>query len=108
MELPMEPRASIRRVIGPDGAVLTEANLPSPKATRWVATRKAVVVAAVRGGLLSLDDACQRYRLTPDEFLSWQTQVDRYGLSGLRATHLQTYREHARNITAAAGQKIGI
>ena len=27
-----------------------------------------------------------RYRLTTEEFLSWQTQVDRDGLQGLRAT----------------------
>jgi hypothetical protein len=48
-----------------------------------VASRKAVVVAAVRGGLLSMSDACARYRLTTEEFLSWQTQVDRNGLHGL-------------------------
>jgi hypothetical protein len=30
------------------------------------------VVAAVRGGLLSLEEACQRYTLTTEEFLSWR------------------------------------
>jgi len=56
----------------------------------------AVVVAAVRGGLLSMSDACARYRLTTEEFLSWQTQVDRNGLHGLRATRIQEYRGSAR------------
>jgi hypothetical protein len=46
----------------------------------------------VRGGLLSLGDACARYRLTVDEFLSWQRSIQRHGLPGLRATRLQDYR----------------
>src|SRR4051812_42172957 len=55
-----------RRVLAPDGTVLTLANLPPPDAPRWVASRKAVVVATVRGGLLSMSDACARYRLTTE------------------------------------------
>jgi hypothetical protein len=80
-------------VVGPDGSALTIANLPSPDTKRWVANRKAEVVAAVRGGLLSLDDACKRYKLTIDEFLNWQRQIERYGLPGLRATKIQNYRQ---------------
>jgi hypothetical protein len=79
-------------VVGPDGFPLTIADLPSPKIKRWVARRKAEVVAAVRGGLLSLEDACKRYNLTVDEFLAWHHQIDRHGLPGLRATKLQDYR----------------
>src|SRR3954467_3524614 len=44
--------ALVRRVLAPDGSVLTLADLPQPDAQRWVASRKAIVVAAVRGGLL--------------------------------------------------------
>jgi len=88
--------APMRRVLAPDGTVLTLANLPSPDAQRWVASRKAIVVAAVRGGLLSMSDACARYRLTTEEFLSWQTQVDRDGLQGLRTTRIQEYRGSSR------------
>jgi hypothetical protein len=51
------------------------------------------VVAAVRGGLLSLEEACERYTLTVDEFLSWQRSIDRHGLPGLRATRIQDYRD---------------
>ncbi len=82
----MTSPAPVRRVLAPDGTVLTLANLPPPDAQRWVASRKAIVVAAVRGGLLSMSDACARYRLTTEEFLNWQTQVDRDGLQGLRTT----------------------
>ncbi|HZV21766.1 MAG TPA: DUF1153 domain-containing protein, partial [Hyphomicrobiales bacterium] len=71
---------------------LTIADLPSPNTKRWVIRRKAEVVAAVRGGLLSLEDACKRYKLTIDEFLSWQRLIDRHGLPGLRATKVQEYR----------------
>ncbi len=85
-------RTRLRYVIGPDGSPLTIADLPSPSTKRWVIRRKAEVVAAVRGGLLSLDEACERYKLTIDEFLSWQRSIDRHGLPGLRATRLQEYR----------------
>ena len=85
-------RSRTRIVIGPDGAPLTLADLPADDTRRWVASRKAKVVAAVRGGLLSLDEACERYRLTVDEFLNWQQSIDRHGLSGLRTTKAQKYR----------------
>ena len=82
-----------RYVIGPDGRALTVADLPPRNTKRWVTRRKAELVAAVRGGLLSLDEACERYALTIDEFLSLQTTLDRHGLPGLRATRVQDYRE---------------
>jgi hypothetical protein len=82
-----------RYVTGPDGRVLTVADLPPRDTKRWVIRRKAELVAAVRGGLLSLEEACERYTLTVDEFLSWQRSIDRYGLPGLRATRVQDYRE---------------
>src|SRR6187397_507498 len=78
-----------RYVIGPDGSPLTVADLPPKDTKRWVIRRKAELVAAVRGGLLSLEEACERYTLTVDEFLSWQRSIDRHGLPGLRATRVQ-------------------
>ena len=54
--------------------------------------RKAEVVAAVRGGLLSLDDALAKYRLTAEEFLAWQKAIDKWGMQGLRTTRIQSYR----------------
>ena len=79
-------------VIGPTGAPLTLSDLPPGDTERWVIRRKAEVVAAVRGGLLSLDDACERYRLTSEEFLAWQKSIDQHGLAGLRTTRIQQYR----------------
>ncbi len=79
-------------MIGPTGAPLTLADLPPPDTGRWVLRRKAEVVAAVRGGLLSLEDALRRYDLTSEEFLAWQKSIDRHGMAGLRTTRLQQYR----------------
>ena len=83
-------------VIGPDGSPLTLADLPDCNINRWVSRRKAQVVAAVRGGLLSLEDACSRYGLTNDEFFKWQQLIDSHGLAGLRTTKIQDYRVAAR------------
>jgi hypothetical protein len=89
-------------VRGPDGSVLTIADLPSPDTKRWVIRRKAIIAAAVRGGLITLDEACSRYRLNPEELLSWQYYIDRYGFSALRVTKVQDYvrlRQHRRGKT---------
>ncbi|HVV91871.1 MAG TPA: DUF1153 domain-containing protein [Hyphomicrobiales bacterium] len=86
------PRGKVKYVIGPDGSPLTIADLPPLNTKRWVIRRKAEVVAAVRGGLLSLEDACRRYTLTVEEFLAWQSSIDRHGLAGLRTTRIQQYR----------------
>jgi hypothetical protein len=67
-------------------------DLPPPDTKRWVSRRKAKVVAAVRQGLLTLEDACRRYNLSMEEFLSWQRLIERHGVPGLRATRLQDYR----------------
>lgn len=82
----------INYVIGPDGTPLTIADLPPPNTRRWVIRRKAEVVAAVRGGLITLEEACQRYQLSVEEFLAWQRAIERHGLAGLRATRVQQYR----------------
>jgi hypothetical protein len=86
-------RPRVKYVIGPDGSPLTIADLPPPGTHRWVIRRKAEVVAAVRGGLLSLEDACARYTLTTEEFLGWQMSIDQHGLAGLRTTRIQHYRQ---------------
>jgi hypothetical protein len=81
-----------RYIVGPTGAALTLSDLPPANTQRWVIRRKAEVVAAVRGGLLTLEEACERYRLTTEEFLGWQQSIDRWGMAGLRTTRIQQYR----------------
>lgn len=72
---------------------MTLEDLPSPNTKRWVIRRKAQVVVAVRSGIISLNEACDRYNLSIEEFLSWQRLIDRHGIGGLRATRIQQYRE---------------
>jgi|HubBroStandDraft_4_1064222.scaffolds.fasta_scaffold371752_1 hypothetical protein len=92
MTMVVRPRP--KYVIGPDGSPLTITDLPAPgMKKRWVIRCKAQVVAAVCGGLLSLEEACSRYMLTVDEFLIWQSLIDRHGLAGLRVKHLKRYRQ---------------
>ena len=76
----------LRMPVGPTGHPLTRDDLPPPNTKRWVIRRKAEVVAGVRAGLITLEEACRRYSLSIDEFVSWQHQLDAYGLDGLRAT----------------------
>ncbi len=80
------------QVIGPLGESLTLDTLPPPSTTRWVVRRKAEVVAAVNGGLLSVDEVCERYNLTVEEFAAWQRAVERSGMPGLRVTRIQHYK----------------
>ncbi|QQN75468.1 DUF1153 domain-containing protein [Croceicoccus sp. YJ47] len=80
-------------VIGPQGEPMTLDDLPPPTTRRWVIRRKAEVVAAVSGGLLTIDEACDRYALSLEEIASWQRAVERSGMKGLRVTRIQKYRD---------------
>jgi len=73
-------------ILGPDGNVLTPVNLPPVSTVRWVARRKAEVISAVHGGLLTMAEACKRYRLSSEEFLEWERHYKQHGLEGLRAS----------------------
>ena len=50
---PAAPLWLRRDVLGPTGEILTLADLPPSKPGRWVARRKAEVLAALMGGLLT-------------------------------------------------------
>ena len=71
-----------------------DSELPSPDTKRWVTRRKAVIVNAVRAGVISLEEVCGRYKLSVEEFLAWQRAIDTHGVPGLRVTRLQIYRDN--------------
>ncbi|WGF88143.1 CtrA inhibitor SciP [Marinivivus vitaminiproducens] len=77
---------------GPTIPDLTLADLPPPDTKRWVARRKAVVVEAVRRGLLGRDEACARWGISAEEFETWARLIERHGVRGLRVTRLQEFR----------------
>jgi transposase len=63
--------------------------LPPTNTKRWVVSRKAAVVTAVRKGKITLEEVLRRYQLSEEEFLSWQRAFETYGL---RATPVRRHR----------------
>ncbi len=76
----------------PSGLPMTMSDLPPTDTTRWVPRRKADVVAGVRCGLITLEEACRMYQLSIDEFRSWERLLERHGVRGLRTTRIKSYR----------------
>jgi len=72
-------------------------SLPPPNTKRWVVRRKAAVVAAVRSGGITIEEACRAYQLSEEELLSWERAFEIHGLAGLRATRVQQYRRPRRS-----------
>jgi hypothetical protein len=81
----------LNTIRGPDGCPLTVWDLPSQD-ERWTPLRKAKVVVAVRGGLISTDEVLGRYGLTLEELEIWQRAFDRSGIMGLRVTRIKRSR----------------
>ncbi|MBH1973834.1 MAG: DUF1153 domain-containing protein [Rhodobacteraceae bacterium] len=82
-----------RQVTLPDGSLLSRADLPPPDTSRWVVSRKVVVVKAVVYGLISEAEALERYALSQEEFATWRQAVEKHGEKALRVTSLQKYRQ---------------
>jgi hypothetical protein len=82
-----------RAITLPDGTVMTRADLPDPGVVRWVASRKAAVVKAVRHGLVSRGEVLDRYGLSTEELDGWMAAVERFGEPALKATAVQRYRQ---------------
>lgn len=81
-----------RAVTLPDGSTMTRADLPPAETRRWVASRKAAVVKAVRFGLLTEDQAMDRYGLSGEELAEWMRAVAFHGEEALKATLVQRFR----------------
>lgn len=75
-----------RAVTLPDGRVFTRADLPPPDTKRWVASRKAAVVRGVLYGLLTQEEALERYALSDEEFTGWVVAITEHGPAALKAT----------------------
>lgn len=88
---------SLPPTAGPSSLKLRD--LPPPDTRRWVVRRKAQVVAAVRAGVLTLEEACRRYNLSVEEYQAWEQALAQHGLRGLRTTRLAHYRP---KLTSAA------
>jgi hypothetical protein len=82
-----------RQVTLPDGTILTRADLPDPETRRWVASRKAIVIKAVKHGLLTESEAKERYALSDEEYALWVAAIEKHGEKALRVTTIQKYRQ---------------
>ncbi len=82
-----------RAVTLPDGSKMTQADLPPPDTRRWVASRKAAVVRGVVYGLITQEEALDRYGLSEEEFASWVRAISEHGENALKATALQSFRQ---------------
>jgi len=89
----MEHKHEVPFVIGPDGERMTIDDLPPPDTRRWVPRRKARVVAAVEGGLISREEAAARYSITDEEFDLWRSALRGHGMRGLRVTRINDLRK---------------
>jgi transposase len=67
--------------------------LPQSYKARWSSERKALVVEAVQTGAMSFAAAQARYRLSRNEYLTWE---DAFGKDGVKGAH-------ARNRLARGG-----
>jgi hypothetical protein len=77
----------------PNGGIVTRADLPPADTRRWVASRKAAVVAGVVSGLVTREWALATYGLSGEELDSWVDLSRSHGANGLRATALKRYRQ---------------
>ncbi|MBB4860899.1 hypothetical protein HNO88_004245 [Novosphingobium chloroacetimidivorans] len=88
----VQPMLADKTVTGPLGEKMTARQLPPATTSRWVARRKAEVVAAIDGGLLSVAAACSRYNLTLEELGSWRRHYKDEGMKGLQQSSIQKHR----------------
>lgn len=79
------------RVRDHTGLPLTIEDLPRLN-TRWSMRRKAKVVWAVKGGLITPEEAGECYLISAEELATWQKLTERHGVPALRATKAQWHR----------------
>ena len=72
--------------------------LPSPDTRRWVASRKAAVVAAVNAGVIDTAEVERRYGVSEEELSGWRDALGRHGVGGLRTTRVQAYRDQNQQV----------
>jgi len=68
--------------------------LPPPCTMRWTAWRKRAVVLAVREGVISANEASDRYNLSREELADWGEAFDRRGIGGLLVKNRQPTSTH--------------
>jgi hypothetical protein len=99
LEFPVQPVGN--GAPEPDGtdAFGSVPELPKPH-QRWTVRRKAAVLEAVRGGWVPIEEVCEVYSISVDEFFAWERDLDRYGVPGLRTTRYRDTDKRAPAVSA--------
>lgn len=71
------------------GNVIAPYDIPPAGMNRWTPARKALVVRAVQGELITLDEVLERYKMTEPEFRRWESSLKTDGALGLKVTKFQ-------------------
>lgn len=74
-------------------AAQIKAALPPVETKRWVASRKAAVVAAVNAEVISKEDVERSYGISEEELEQWVNSLQKHGVGGLRTTRMQAYKD---------------
>jgi Protein of unknown function (DUF1153) len=87
------------------GKTETKLVLPARDTKRWSSRRKAAVVVAIRTGVLSREEACERYLISDEELALWEAAFDQSGIPGLRISSLRYRRGIQQHGTGLASQR---
>ena len=89
--------------VGPGGERITPSQLPPHGLKHCSVREKVLVVTAVRHGMLTFVEACERYDLSLEEFLVWQRTFDEAQTSaGGPLSHAPNRRPTARRLRSAS------
>ena len=84
------------------GNVIAPYDLPPAQGARWTPMRKVDLIAAILGGVITLDEAKARYALTTEELSEWRRGLAAGGVKRLKASRrarLSERRAHDENAT---------
>ena len=89
----MQPRSNPPERAEHESDRLACCELPEPGTQRWTPTRKAQVLLAIQGGLLTFAEACGRYGLTAEELACWEQSFNWGGKHGLAVARITQHRK---------------
>ena len=89
---------NVKRQKAPERRLLPA--LPAPGTAIWSPRRKAAVVLGIRIGLITSDEAGQRYALSSEELATWEAAFDRDGEAALTISAAMLDRASRRSPSA--------
>jgi hypothetical protein len=79
------------------GGLLTAHDLPKAgERKRWTRVYKAIIADAIKHGLMTSQEACDRYCMTVGELERWIELLETQGLRGLSASNLASGHTSAK------------